>query len=138
MEIVEGLLVRLEKSKSKGKRKSIANSPITPALSIATANSVTPSEPPGSSHDSLFTPQSPPTESPKTTQSEAAEVLRDRVLGDGHQVYNAYWYPLAFMVLMIVFNAPLTKGFMRAKRNLPHIHTSITILKRVAQSFTQT
>jgi hypothetical protein len=130
--------VKLEKSKSKGKRKSIANSPITPALSIATANSVTPSEPPGSSHGSLFTPQSPPTEIPKTTQSEAAEGLRDRVLGDGHQVYNAYWYPLAFMVLIIVFNAPLTKGFTQVKRNLPHIHTSITILKRVARSFTQT
>jgi hypothetical protein len=122
MEIVEGLLVKLEKSKSKGKRKSIANVPTTPALTIATENSIAPSEPPGSSHGSLFTPHSPPSESPNTAQSGNSAGLSDRVLGDGHQVYNAYWYSFRISDADDSVQCAIDQGF-HASQAQPATHT---------------
>lgn len=91
MELVEGLVVRLEKAKSKGKRKSIVNAPNTPPLRIETENSVVSSDPPESSHDSLFTPHSSPSEFHNIEIAPESSGFKNRVLGDGQQVYNPYW-----------------------------------------------
>jgi hypothetical protein len=92
MELVEGLMLRLEKAKSKGKRKSIVDAPNTPPLRIETGNSIVSNDPPESSHDSLFTPQSSPSEFHNIEIVPESSVFKNRVLGDGQQVYNPYWY----------------------------------------------
>jgi hypothetical protein len=89
MELVEGLVLRLEKAKSKGKRKSILHAPNTPPLTIQTANS---NDSPESAHDSLFTPHSSPSEFHHIEIVPESSGLKNRVLGDGQQVYNPYWY----------------------------------------------